>query len=184
MAHDLSNFENHLRNCTQLPFRNFLQSHNYAEYSWLGVHLCAFFSGDKLSIIREKSELNLWSFKINKWHLHLTYRNNCHKIMQNDQYMLQISYLGNTYLICLQSQAWWLGKLFMMQAVPVTMLTVFFHLLIALNRLSALCFPMRHGRVSFPSYFCANCPTLSYIIHRYKYCDVRRSIEANKKHPF
>ncbi|KAF8370917.1 hypothetical protein PRIPAC_77346 [Pristionchus pacificus] len=46
-----------------------------------------------------------------------------------------------------KSQAWWLGKLFIMQAVPVTMLTVFFHLLIALNRLSALCFPMRHGRL-------------------------------------
>lgn len=49
--------------------------------------------------------------------------------------------------IFFQSQSWLLGKISIMQAVPITMLTGILHTMIALNRMSALIYPMGHGKV-------------------------------------
>ncbi|KAF8365321.1 hypothetical protein PRIPAC_83150 [Pristionchus pacificus] len=46
-----------------------------------------------------------------------------------------------------RSQSWWLGKISIMQAVPITMLTGILHTMIALNRMSALIYPMEHAKV-------------------------------------
>ncbi|GMR38222.1 hypothetical protein PMAYCL1PPCAC_08417, partial [Pristionchus mayeri] len=43
-----------------------------------------------------------------------------------------------------KDNSWWLGKLFIMQSVPLILLMAFFHILIAINRVSALINPMAH----------------------------------------
>ncbi|GMS92327.1 hypothetical protein PENTCL1PPCAC_14502, partial [Pristionchus entomophagus] len=46
-----------------------------------------------------------------------------------------------------KNNSWWLGRVVVMQSIPLTLVTTYFHVLIATNRLSALVCPTRHGRL-------------------------------------